>query len=305
MLEMVLLRRRGRRRKQSSSLLLSLPAEIYLEILRYLDTPSTYCLQLVCRRFYQLIPPIPSYQLTHDIKAAIKEQIRGQKLCRRCTQYRPFGAFPQLVGSTPDEALVPNGLEGWFRRVRQAMENKQRIGKQEALLRRYGLIYPVPWRIDPYRVEVELPAPGSWGDRSHAQSQLQWSRGAKYIQCRQPHGAWVRKSPNDSHLFEYRGFCGWVCQGPVLGSWRWIFRCECLRCLPVAKEGYNTCCWCDPADSRYHVLTPLAWESHLAHTEDPGRILFRTKVRPYGKETSWVGRRRNTYGRYLDQGLWV
>src|SRR5204862_1826616 len=78
-----------------------------------------------------------------------------------------------------------------------------------------------------------------------------------------------------------------------------IFQCECLRCSEVASEAQKTCCWCDPADSRHLLLTSGLWErwrnaSDTPRVSDPGRILFKTKIFPYGSETSWVGRRKNT-----------
>lgn len=295
-LDMPLRRRdlRGRQREQLSASLLPLPTEIHLIILKYLDIPSTFCLQLASRRFYLTLPPIPNCQLTDDIKTAIKRQI-SHKLCIKCMKSRPVGAFPQLVDTMPEEAVLPNGLKGWFDKVRQARENKQRIGKQDALMKHYGLVYP---SLDP---SCELPEPGRWSANERAE--LRWSNGAKHIQSRLPRGGWVGILQKGYHLFEYRGFCGWVCQGHTPVHTQWIFRCECRRCSAVANEGQSICCWCDPADSRYPLLTPGQHErwggkTYYPLVKDPGRILFRTKVFPYGRETSWVGRRMNTCQRH-------
>ena len=92
---------------------------------------------------------------------------------------------------------------------------------------------------------------------------------------------------------------------------RWVFQCECLRCSEVASEAQNICCWCDAADSRHLLLTSgimrETWRNfgYTPEVRDPGRILFRTKIFPYGSETSWVGRRKNTCERdfsYIDWG---
>ena len=102
-------------------------------------------------------------------------------------------------------------------------------------------------------------------------------------------------------MLEYRGFCGWTYQGTGLTSRRWTFRCECGRCSMEASEVHNKCCWCDPTDSRHVLLTASRHEKAPCHhcwdqflSRDQGKILFKTTDLPYGSETSWVGRRKNT-----------
>ena len=103
---------------------LDLPAEIHLQILKYLDIPSTFCLRLANRHMYQLISPIPKPQLADHVKTAIRQQLY-EKMCTCCRFYRAPGAFPHLIGSSPDKAISQDGLKGWLKRVKQARENKQ------------------------------------------------------------------------------------------------------------------------------------------------------------------------------------
>ena len=298
------LRRDRHKRKQPSSPLLLLPTEIHLEIVKHLDVPTIFCLQLVNRYFYQLIPPMHKSELTEDNIAGIRAQLQDKRLCWKCIQFRPLGSFPQLVGSTPAETLAPNG---WLGRCKQAWDNKHRTSKQDALMKRYGLLCP-----SPISYGGGLPVPGSWADNSHERSKLQWENGAKDVQSRQPRGGWVHIGRKRNHLFEYRGTCGWICRGLFPIHIKWIFRCECRRCSPVASESHNICCWCDPTDSRYCLLTPALnerwrgafYDSYVPQVKDPGRILFRTKFLPYGTETSWVGRRMNTCEKYMDYKEW-
>ena len=46
-----------------SNTLISLPEEIQLDIIYYLDFPDDTCLRMTCKRFYQLTKPLT---LTHD-----------------------------------------------------------------------------------------------------------------------------------------------------------------------------------------------------------------------------------------------
>src|SRR5215471_991295 len=115
------------RRQQIS--LLDLPDEIHLEILKHLDPASAFCLGHVSRRFYSLIHPLLGYHLTvADIKAGIRKR-HGDKWCRWCRKRLPRAAFPHLIGSTPEKAMLTRGLKGWCEKVRQSRENRQRIGK--------------------------------------------------------------------------------------------------------------------------------------------------------------------------------
>lgn len=276
---------------------LHLPTEIYLEILEYLDIPSIFSLRLASRRLYGLLHPIDTSQLTQQLQLAIKAQVFRLKLCQKCMKYRPAGAFPHLVDLAPEKSSLPNGLKGLFETVRRARENRKRISKQSALMKCYGLIHPSPspWSFGPYTGRYK-------------QIQLRLSEGAKHIRRRLPQGGWLQKPEGEWGLFEYRGFCGWTSEGPGPLYRRWTFRCECLRCSAVASEAQHICCWCDPADSRYHLITASheeRWQvisRGATPTSDPGRILFMTKDFPYGSETSWVGRRKTSL--YATRDKW-
>jgi hypothetical protein len=170
---------------------------------------------------------------------------------------RPVGAFPQLVNSVLEEAASPSGVKGWFEKVKQARENKQRIGKQDTLMKHYGLVYP---SLTP---SCEIPPPGWWSamgtrrqtveyrrqdmiisDRVveiHDRAELRWSNGAKHIQSRLPRGGWEGIRDRCYHLFEYRGFCGWICQGHIPFHRQWIFRCECRCCTGVLPKVASVC----------------------------------------------------------------
>lgn len=300
--------------KSSASLLppkpfLRLPSEIHREILKYLDIPSTICLSFVNRHLYELIAPICNgQQLPEDIKAAVRRQIHGYKSCSRCMRDRPVAAFPHLIDSTPKVSMQPSGIKGWFEVVRSAVANRKRLGGQETLMKRYGLVYPTT------NPQYPLPTPGPWADEPLSRRHNLHPGGAKHIRRRLPKVGWVmihRKSESNL-LFEYRGFCGWTCQGPAPVHYQWIFQCECLRCSASASEAQDICCWCDPEDSRFpllnlshHELGVLKWRRSRdaphgedEEQEDPARILFKTKVFPYGSETFWVGRRAYTCTRH-------
>jgi hypothetical protein len=81
---------------------------------------------------------------------------------------------------------------------------------------------------------------------------------------------------------------------------KWIFHCECLRCSPILSDAHKICFFCDPNDSRYILIQSTAHERNLPDRSIPGRIRLKERKYPYGKETSWVGRRRNTCKRDLN-----
>ncbi len=245
--------------QSTSRTFLDLSTEIYLEVLKYLDIPSKFFLMLSTKHFYSLLYP------------TIKKHL-GKKLCGECKRYRQHGAFPQLINLTPEKALLTNGFKRWFESFRQVRENRQRIDKRKELMIYYELTHLSP--------------------PSHSQESLQ---SAKHIQRTLPWGGWV--SSQSSYLFEYWGFCGWTWHGTSMVVGQWIFQCECLRCSTDVSEAQNRCCWCDPDDSRHLLLTLFwheTWFSDWLSVRDLARILFMTRVFPYGSETCWVGRRKNS-----------
>lgn len=280
------------RRRQSiqKTTLLSLPTEIYLEILEYLDVASEICLRLACRRLYLALPSIPNVKL-NGIKSDICNQIFGRKACLKCNIVFGSAAFPQWVDTPPDLQRIPHVTRRHS--MERAVQNAKRIGLYKARMKLHGLVYASP-------APKKLPVASSWPDNSN--KRLKWSttRG-KYIQCRLPRGGWVHvyRNGKSAHLFEYRGFCGWVYQGFIpFGRNRpkWIFHCECLRCSPILTDAHKICFFCDPNDSRYILNTETAFERNLSNASGvrPGRICLSTSRYCYGEETSWVGRRKNT-----------
>lgn len=273
---------------------LSLPTEIYLEILEYLDVPSEICLRLACRHLYFALPTIPKVNL-YGVKSDISDQVHGRKTCLKCNKVYISAAFPQLVDTPPDLQRTPD-VSTWLTNTIYATRNITRIGCRKAMMKIHGLVHASP-------APNQLPEASAWADNSS--KRLKWSTThGEYVKCRLPRGGWVHihRNHGSAHLFEYRGFCGWVYQGwPFFrNGQKWIFHCECLRCSPTFGDANKICCLCDPNDSRHILTNPTAHERGFPDRWGPGRICLEETKYPYGKETLWVGRRRNTCMRGLN-----
>lgn len=265
---------------------LSLPTEIYLHIIEYLDVPSEICLRLACRHLYLALPPVPDVSDT-GVKLGIRNQILERKTCVKCNIAHCAAAFPQLIDTGPNLKRKQQAV-AWAASTIDATRNISRISYRKAMMRLHGLVYACP-------APKQLPLPGAWPDNSNRRLEWSTTRG-EYVKYRLPRGGWVHTHRNNHtvHLFEYRGFCGWVYQGQ-----KWSFHCECLRCSPVASDAHGICMFCDPNDSRYIMHRQLAHELYLQNQPSMGKIKLKVTEYSYGKETSWVGRRKNTCMRDL------